>query len=1180
MLTKRSMRELSVIVVLVVMVVSVARGESSLSWRVFKAGANTWLYAPSGVLLFSSVSQRVRPASIDAARSVDSLIDAVEFDGYLWLSSTAGLYQVDMNSQSSERIAMQQDAVRPGKLALDPDYLWLGSEDTLFQFDRLGREWLTYPLPESAGVLLGCYSNGDDLFCIGTKALYRFTIASEKWQKYFFEIPFTPQAVFYPGLSTFKVVDGAVVAQYTPEAFTWQRSTFTAAPADLFDEDTVVYYAAGSALYRLTSATSTIQKLAIPEMGAIHAVTKYGDTLFMVTDKRVAKYNVSTTAIDFIEYTGGVEGSVIRKVVAQDSTIVTLGPSVVAVFNKQNRSWIAVSRAGLQPTSSRYSWDDQGLMARYGGAVTSRLTGTLQSSTSFKSDGFVHDTTLRSRSIIDTASGRYIRVTDTSVNRDDSTLLMIWNRPGVKANLNLHTTDAHDRFADITFNNSVLGVIPTKKIHYQGNRDDYINSLTVGTTNNGTVQSAVLPGVGLDGGSVVIESKARLDKRDRKVARFAAGSGYIKTKTAWKMLSYNPSGTYYLINSTSGDTSAAADTAGSGFDTTQIVPGSIRVFVDGELLDSSLYAFFNFRGGKLLLDKNAPIDPVSAIAVQYELQTIPDGDVNNVEFIPAHHFGRLHYGAFSLSPQEWLTARVGVTGIDRDTLLPIVSMATPVELRNSDRNFMLKATPDFSYNMKSGARAGSAALQSRLGDRSSVSFNGMFADTNFVATDTLTRGYGALRNEYDLTLVHDIRTEVPVSYYQHRRVADDGTESRYAVNSGVRFKGYPFLKIGLARTVFDKTVDLLVPPTTFDSLFFAKDKVQLQLYETSSKLLEELTHFQKISYDVTHAEYRTEATEGDGWVRGRMTIAEMILSPIQPVTIRGNLIYRGGMEFAGRPSSDVRPTFELQTMDAPRGVDLRGVYQLRYSKFAQGDSSTDSIVRSANVILKPGAWFASLHWFSPRARIAQTAGCVFDRADVRAMDLITGFKGRKSTNLIRGIGAQIYPSEDLVFINDNEWAANDVKSTFRTTNDLQFWLNAANMFQAHWVYITDFSAPQHNATFLYDRIITTWLRLRPMLTGKSITDSTGTDVSGGPKLSVDCNFRDFGIVKGLVSLVEAQVLWNRKNGKTLPNPDYIYTFNLRLDMFPNMQLTNVETLQFGDGAFKSFTSQLNLVVTF
>jgi hypothetical protein len=244
------------------------------------------------------------------------------------------------------------------------------------------------------------------------------------------------------------------------------------------------------------------------------------------------------------------------------------------------------------------------------------------------------------------------------------------------------------------------------------------------------------------------------------------------------------------------------------------------------------------------------------------------------------------------------------------------------------------------------------------------------------------------------------------------------------------------LDLSLSRSSIEHLSSPDSEKTAFDSLFNTKDKIKVRLYETSSRILEKLTHAKKISYDLSHSEYRYES-EGKSWRNGRTSTAEITFSPIQPVILSGNLLYQGGIDIDSTPSSILRPRLELQCINAPKGVDLNATYYLNYGKYNSDDSSTDTITRSINVILKPGMWLPALRWLSPRAAISQDINTAFSVAGPSFWEILTGSNGIRTYNLQRSFGFNIFPTDEILLRNNNEFSKIDTSNFFKTTNDIR-----------------------------------------------------------------------------------------------------------------------------------------------
>lgn len=1138
----------------IAMVWSIATGESTLSWRVFSKNENTWIYHPNGLMLFSTLSRTIKPVTIDAVRKVDTLTDCIEYDDYLWVTTNAGLYQIDMASQSTERIPLPGDADRTGKLAQDIDYLWLATKDTLFRFDKLGREWLTFPLPQAVDEMTGLWSNGDEVFVLGSRILYRFTTSTEKWNRYPLEKPLSAEAVFYPGANAFKVVDKAEALLYQPASFSWLKTDLGAKPLDIFDKGSELYCTDGSRVRQVNCETGMVKPLNIPNVEGISSITVTGDSLMMVMPKRIAAFAMTQETMNLTEYEKDFTISEIQKILPLQSFLVIITGPTIIIYEKSTKAWQYLPRAGMKQKVKVFSWNEEECALRYGAGYKSVLSGNIEMGMAIESDGYSYDTVGSRRDTVDGIPQWVPKV--------DSEPYFTYSLPSAYGNLTLHSTDKNDRVMDLFFDNTSFLTVPKKGIYYRGNRDDYLNTLRVGTTDNDQMASLVLPQVSMEGGSVVLETKRRLEKRDRKVARLAGGTGYISSRTITRQLPYRADGLYRL-------------------DSTKVIPGTFKVMVDGVVLDTTYYNFYIGLPNTLQFNTSSPIDPVSSLTIEYQVQPVPEGGISNVEIVPSHHYGKLHYGTVTLSPTEWISARVGYTGIDRDSLHSIVTAATPLELRSDKTKLMLKATPEFSYDFTNGAQAGGATLQSRFGSRTGLLFNGRFADANFISTDTLTRGIGVLRREYDFTFNHDIRQELPLSYYQHQRFADEGHENRFEFKSGVHYTGFPFLDLTASRTLFEKADDV-TDANLFDSMFHKKDKLYLRLYETSSPLLQRLTHFKKVAYEIAHSEYRSTTRDNATWNQGRVSKLQLTLMPIQRIIMLGEMLYRGSIEMEGSHTSDVVPRLSVQMIDFPKGVDVTGFYFVNYKRFAQSGMSTDTIGRTLNVVLKPGQWFSPLGWFSPRGQISQNVQTSFSSIHVPVWDILVGARGNRSAEIVKEVGVNIFPTDGMLLTNTNKWTESSRYEGFKfqTINRLQLLFDARNIITATYNFLDDRSNLSHNGMMMYDKTWSSWLRTTPALMLNARTDTTGNVITAGPKLTVNLNINDFSILRMLNNIHELQAGWNRINGDMHSVPDISYLFNLRFKIRPNIEFANIEQLAFKEGKYDNFISRINAFVYF
>jgi hypothetical protein len=1165
---------------------------SPLDWRIYSNENSAWFCSSSEIQIFTPASRSLRPLTIDQARLVNRLYDFVMYDGYLWVSSDAGIYKIDMNTMGAERIALPGDSILDGRIAVDMDFVWVLTNKELFKYDQLGQEWLHYPLPESASVVNGVYSTGEEVFCICSNKLYRYTVSTEKWNSYPISKEIAQLAQLSPGSASFKFIDEAFVKVYKPSSFSWENINTSQPVCDYIDEDSVVYYCAGKNVYKMNSENGSIRPFDIPGIDTVYAVEKLSDTILVATGKRLIKYDTKSLGMDFIEYFPDMNASELEKVVVQGSFVVLVYKSSFAIYDKENRGWQIIQRSSLKKDIKRFSWDNDGLTTRYAPGYQSVLRGSLQDGVVFKYEGYTYDTITKIRMI----DGEPKKV----ITKIDSAQTLSYTIPKLPLmNLSLHTSDPNDRTLDAFINNTSLSTPTEKGIFYKGNRDDRLNNIKLGKTSNDQLSSVTLPQVQLEGVSAGVESKKRVEGRDRKIIKVAAGSGFITSRTEWRTLPYRSSGNYYLMkkkkssaDTSSLDTSSAVeadttekDTSKVNSDTLQIIPGSVRVWVDGVMLDSTYYTFYS-PTSKLQFTTNAPVDPASAITIQYKIQTIPEKGIDDVEFIPTHDFGVLNFGSVTVSPKDWISARLGFSGISRDssvypsgvrTVSPIVNLSTPIEFRKEKPNLFLKLNPEYSYNTTTGKQAGSASLQSRLGSRTGIILNGMFADDGYFTTDTLTYGYGAVRQQYDATVSYDVKTELPVKYYQHYRYAENGTESRYSASAGAHFQGFPFLDVTLSRTSVDHHPVNDSVPTAFDSLWNTKDKLHLRLYETSSKLLEQLTHIKRISYNIAHSEYR-RTFEDDEWLAGRMTTAEFTVAPTNQVIFTGNLYFRNDENVLGLPSSVGRPSLELQTIDAPRGVDFHALYYINYGKYKQGDTCTDTINRTIDIILKPGMWHPAFKWFSPRFGISNNLACRFGSAQPGFGNVVVGNSGETVKNVRKEVGVNIFPSDAILIRNKNEFINIDTNEVFQTTNDIQIWLGSKNFWQGIWNYST--KDEQYTLNLNYDRVWTPWLRTSPGFNAEHVNDSLGSKLKYGPSLKINLNFMNFGFLKLLTNSNDLRVDWEKRNETVKTPPGLTYSFNLTIVMLPNMQINNYEAISYKEGILADFQSRSSLIINF
>ncbi|MBD3390893.1 MAG: hypothetical protein GF418_02515, partial [Chitinivibrionales bacterium] len=171
----------------------------ALQYRTIAGPSELWVFSSDGILAYSVESGAVRRVVLDETAETDSIVDVWQDESnVLWVSASSGLYSLDLAAGTREKVPFVADQFTPGKITADYDYVWMASGHTLWQFDKLGREWFSYEIPSSGtqGVL-GLYSDEDNVYCITASGAEAFSVLDEKW-------------VSYP-LSTGKIAPGAAL---------------------------------------------------------------------------------------------------------------------------------------------------------------------------------------------------------------------------------------------------------------------------------------------------------------------------------------------------------------------------------------------------------------------------------------------------------------------------------------------------------------------------------------------------------------------------------------------------------------------------------------------------------------------------------------------------------------------------------------------------------------------------------------------------------------------------------------------------------------------------------------------------------------------------------------------------------------------------------------------------------
>lgn len=1155
-----------------------------LSWQTFTYGKINWICSSNGINVFSTDSRTVYPLTLDQTRVTGKISDIIQSDNSLVISAESGIYLLDMSTQSIERIPFPGDRNMIGKIASDMDYLWVTSEDSLFRFDKLGREWLSYALPQKVNIktLLG---DGTTVECIGEKEVYSFTISTEKWNVYKTNTDPNDSTRFFHCLKSVLSVNKKQFQEYKTDAHLWEKHECRFALGDFIADDTVMYYSDGERAVHFSNGVS--RPIDIPGNGEIYALTKNLDTLYLALKSGIMKYNLKNAAMSFLDYPSQIGNRMPEKIFVNSNFITLVSGNSFSICNIESRTWNFTERVEKK-SAARFSWGDQGPVIQYKPGLYTNIKGYIESKSSMKSAGYFYDTT----AVRDKNGRRMYDSLGNPVVKVDSVPLFKLKNPDLIADVNVHSSDPDGRILDLSFDNFNQFIPPKKIISYRGTKSDMLNSLKVGTCQTDIMQSQLSTPVQYEGGQLVVESKSKVEGRDRKIARVAGGGGFITTRSQWKLLHYRADGLYYLgtVSDTNREdalTLIGADTVKNSIksspdtlitaggdstilekskDTTQILPGSLRIWVDGALLDSVYYTFF-VPTKTLKIEPTAPIDPVSLITVSYKVQPIPELGNKEVEFKPSHNFGEIYNGTAVVSPTKWLSARVGVESVNRDSLKTVVNAALPIELRKDKPDLLVKFTPELSVNPENKSKAGAVDFQSRIGKSLGLTFNSLFVDSNFNSADTFTRGYGKTKSEYNAGVNYDILPEIPVRYSQHKFTGTSGSETNYSASTGLHFQRLPFLNVDVSRTVLDKNDTA----KTLDSLFHTKDRVTFKLFETSSPLLERFLRSKKVAYELIHAEYRYNNFESEEMKNGRRTDLNFVVMPLQQITFTGRNIYKSG-DLGNGAVTSFDPSIEVLTSDFPKGIDIIGSYRATEARYS--DSTKSGIDRGLELILKPGRYTNYLRWFTLDGSIGENLNCAYYSFAPDPAKLSLGLDGKKVSVLTRMIGFNFFPNERSFFRNKNQWSQTDTIKKFTSTNNLEINFDSRNSWVSTFTYNNDNQYYKMDGSSYYRTKVTSWLQLTPEIKGNVQTDSIGNKIAFGPQLSTSISTEKWRFLKNLFNDQSVSLVWNRRNGHTENHPDLSYSFRFDLIILPDLKISNQETLSYTDGSFSNFTGNL------
>jgi hypothetical protein len=620
----------------------------------------------------------------------------------------------------------------------------------------------------------------------------------------------------------------------------------------------------------------------------------------------------------------------------------------------------------------------------------------------------------------------------------------------------------------------------------------------------------------------------------------------------------------------------------------------------------------------------------------------------NIEWLPTTHVGEITYGSVSVSPTDWVSPQIGIYHLETNKVHELVNMAIPLEFRTESLLRFLKINPEITFDGTNGKKALGLAVQSRLGNKTSILFNDLVADSGFTTTNDLARGFSDPKHLANATISYDVTKEIPLSYYQMDNSSQRGTEQRYQLTAGSHFLGFPFLDVSLSRNIvngslldstiqvvhYDSISGMALPPvdSVRPRLDRNKDKLLFRLYETSSPFVESLLHISRLNYDISYLLFNSRKEHVDS-----SDTANGLILPAKTSTIQGSgsafygnitvsptkriSLSEVGLFVNDAPGEIYRsewgPTLMLQTNDAPPGFDITARNELNFKSFADSNASFCTILRLATFTLKPGTWFPFMNWIQPFYWIQDQLTCNFDTSNPGISHLYFDDRSVSTKILTHTVGANIFPTNDIVISDKNQWTASTIKidttlgfapstydtvktnnsSMFYTFNDIKWHFGDKRMFQARWEWNHDRSAS--DSVYKYDwhrgfmQFTNTWLPWLQTITGVTssfVSQARDTGKSQllyasavtqtGPIITISISDQNMGTIKTLMNSHSLNVTWKNEQGRTQSSPDITYSMYLKLVVAPNLSMDMYNNFSLLNSSFTKYNGNLSLKMIF
>ncbi|MDR2693807.1 MAG: hypothetical protein LBB74_06285 [Chitinispirillales bacterium] len=1085
-----------------------ASASGVVSPQVFTRGSIVYVVDQKQITYFS-MDTRSAHTLYSSVDSLFDLVGAVRSGDMIWVSNGMGAV-VAVNMQTGTLEDFSCGFVGGGGyIDVDRRFVWLAAGDTLHRMDLTSREWVKIAVPsKSALTIRGLLSFNEQVHIITSGAAHILTVASGDWVT-------VPHGDFSLAAGDVRRIGDAVyftqdraVYRYDPSkrlfAGAAVKERIRAVGLGPNDVDVV----AGSRVYTFNARSFSLEPgPAIPILRNVISITRDSITneIVCATDMGLVTYTspFNLWAAPYPDHVT-VDGGVFVFRYNGHTVLYRRGGFVIYSPDRKLWSGVRIKNRSDVVRKGQYGWDEDGAHITF----SDKYTGTPSGTATFRGRGNVE----------------YADTGDLVINPPV---------PLPNATLNLHTEDPDGRVLDLTVDNAVTTQPPQKGFYYKGIEGDILSRASFGVQGTGLARSNVSPtGTVTEGASVVFSGPAA--NRERGIVTATAGSGYLLSKTEWRIRSYASDGLYYL------------DDVGENM---EVVANTVKMYVDGIPLQATDYTY-NPANRAVRLLRREKINPTSIIQVSFAERRYPmEREV--FEPLPEDHVGQYNFVEGVVSPREWMYARAGFLTVDRGEegggLSPVTLAGIPMEWRGAGGRSLL-FYPEIAYDNKLGAHSAGVTAGVTEG-RAFGSYSGRWVGRDFIGLDKLMFNYRGpkedMNDEHEVNIGYDLSDNFRASLYQVHRRTEYNSLSNFELRTQYTGENaIPDVEMA-ASGLFSEN-----DPGTETSMRSRKETFSLRLSDLSVRYLREVKGIHNLGYDISWSEYISNASE-----RGRVAYGMVNLSPISSLTFTGTTMYRFNPS-GFRARSEVNPQISVNTRDLPRGVDMSASYSVYILNIAAGGKEM-SVSGNVRGYFYPGEYVEALN------RIALYGLCLQETETslpegtqpMRYVifpneELITYQRTRHEVGLL------FFPTDNLLLstLNTRSGDVNSGEINYGTYERAGLWLRNGSKLEAgagvdasklreRWRFYAD---------ALYEHRWGSGFMTGVGAFGSHLTDKDTLDIEAGPILTASVTKELSGYIRSIENSHNLRVAVVR--GENVPVPDFAYAFYFRLKMLPDISI--------------------------